>query len=181
MSLAPKSASRGTTVTITVEPDDGYKLATLTVTDGSGNVLKLTDKGNGKYTFTMPSSGVSAKASFVLVNPFVDVSSGAYYYDAALWAVENGITEGTSATTFSPNAPCTRAQIVTFLWRAAGSPKVYGSSPFTDVSADAYHYDAVLWAVEKGITSGTSETTFAPDAMVTRNQTVTFLWRALAE
>ena len=171
MSLAPKSASRGTTVTITVEPDDGYKLATLTVTDGSGNVLKLTDKGNGKYTFTMPSSGVSAKASFVLVNPFVDVSSGAYYYDAALWAVENGITEGTSATTFSPNAPCTRAQIVTFLWRAFGSPTVSGS----------YYETAVLWAVENGVTDGTGANTFSPDADCTRAQIVTFLWRALAE
>ena len=111
-------------------------------------------------------------------NPFVDVKEGAYYYDAVLWAVEQKITSGTSATTFSPEASCTRAQMVTFLWRAAGSPKVEnGKNPFADVQADAYYYDAVLWAVEKGVTSGTSATTFSPDATVTRGQTVTFLYR----
>ena len=111
-------------------------------------------------------------------NPFVDVKEGAYYYDAVLWAVEQKITSGTTATTFSPEASCTRAQMVTFLWRAAGSPKVEnGKNPFTDVKADAYYYDAVLWAVEKGVTSGTSATTFSPDATVTRGQTVTFLYR----
>ena len=111
-------------------------------------------------------------------NPFVDVKEGAYYYDAVLWAVEQKITSGTSATTFSPDASCTRAQMVTFLWRAAGSPKVEnGKNPFADVQADAYYYDAVLWAVEKGVTSGTSATTFSPDATVTRGQTVTFLYR----
>ena len=111
-------------------------------------------------------------------NPFVDVKEGAYYYDAVLWAVEQKITSGTSATTFSPDASCTRAQMVTFLWRAAGSPKVEnGKNPFTDVKADAYYYDAVLWAVEQKITSGTSATTFSPDATVTRGQTVTFLYR----
>ena len=111
-------------------------------------------------------------------NPFVDVKEGAYYYDAVLWAVEQKITSGTSATTFSPDASCTRAQMVTFLWRAAGSPKAEnGKNPFTDVKADAYYYDAVLWAVEKGVTSGTSATTFSPDATVTRGQTVTFLYR----
>ena len=111
-------------------------------------------------------------------NPFVDVKEGAYYYDAVLWAVEKGVTSGTSATTFSPDASCTRAQMVTFLWRAAGSPKVEnGKNPFADVKADAYYYDAVLWAVEKGVTSGTSATTFSPDATVTRGQTVTFLYR----
>ena len=111
-------------------------------------------------------------------NPFVDVKEGAYYYDAVLWAVEQKITSGTSATTFSPDASCTRAQMVTFLWRAAGSPKVEnGKNPFVDVKADAYYYDAVLWAVEKGVTSGTSATTFSPDATVTRGQTVTFLYR----
>ena len=111
-------------------------------------------------------------------NPFVDVKEGAYYYDAVLWAVGQKITSGTSATTFSPDASCTRAQMVTFLWRAAGSPKVEnGKNPFADVKADAYYYDAVLWAVEKGVTSGTSATTFSPDATVTRGQTVTFLYR----
>ena len=113
-----------------------------------------------------------------MLNFFVDVPADAYYYNAVLWAVENGITGGVDDTHFAPDASCTRAQMVTFLWRAAGSPKADGSSPFTDVSPDAYYYDAVLWAVENGITSGTSETTFEPDAAVTRNQTVTFMWRA---
>ncbi|MEI3579309.1 MAG: S-layer homology domain-containing protein [Acutalibacteraceae bacterium] len=104
--------------------------------------------------------------------------ASAYYADAVKWAVEQGITSGTSATTFSPDMSCTRAQIVTFLWRANGAPKADGANPFTDVSADAYYYDAVLWAVKEGITSGTSATTFSPDATVTRAQTVTFLYRA---
>lgn len=108
---------------------------------------------------------------------FTDVPADAYYADAVKWAVAEGITEGTSATTFSPDMSCTRAQMVTFLWRAAGSPEATGSNPFTDVSTSAYYYDAVLWAVKQGITSGTSATTFSPDAVVSRGQTVTFLWR----
>ena len=111
-------------------------------------------------------------------NPFSDVSSSAYYYDAVLWAVENGITAGTSATAFSPDAACTRAQIVTFLWRAAGSPKTTGENPFTDVSSSNYAYDAILWAVENGVTAGTSASAFSPSAACTRGQIVTFLWRA---
>ena len=131
----------------------------------------------------MPAGKVTVEAGFRAdaaepVNPFVDVSGGAYYEDAVLWAVREGITSGTTATTFSPGASCTRAQMVTFLWRAAGSPKASGSNPFRDVSADTYYYDAVLWAVENGITSGISADAFAPDAMVTRAQTVTFLYRA---
>lgn len=110
---------------------------------------------------------------------FNDVKSGDYFYDAVNWAVEKGITTGTSATTFSPNASCTRAQIVTFLWRASGSPEPKtASNPFTDVAANAYYCKAVLWAVENGITTGTSATTFSPDAPCTRAQGVTFLWRA---
>ena len=184
VSVSPKSARKGSTVTITVKPDDGYELDKLTVTDKNGDALKLTDKGDGKYTFTMPASKVEIEASFKQIvtepeNPFTDVSASAYYYDAVLWAVENGVTEGTSATTFSPDMSCTRAQMVTFLWRAAGSPEpVTTTNPFTDVSSGVYYYDAVLWAVEQGITIGTSATTFAPDATVTRSQTVTFLYRA---
>ncbi len=183
VTVSPKSASSGRTVTITVKPDEGYELDGLTVTDKNGDEIKLTDKGDGKYTFTMPRSKVTIVASFVEENDpdtpvFADVSSDAYYYEAVLWAVEKGITSGTSDNTFSPDASCTRGQIVTFLWRAAGSPRASGANPFTDVSADAYYYDAVLWAVNQGITSGTSETTFSPDATVTRGQTVTFLWRA---
>lgn len=187
VSVSPKNASKGSTVTITVTPNSGYELDELTVTDKNGDTVKLTNKGNGKYTFTMPASKVTVKAIFekAATEPetpetpvFTDVSTSAYYYDAVEWAVEEGVTSGTTATTFSPNASCTRAQMVTFLWRANGSPKAGGTNPFTDVKPDAYYYDAVLWAVEKGITSGTSATTFSPDATVTRGQTVTFLYRA---
>ena len=166
-----------------MKPDDGYELNTLTVTDAKGNELELTDKGSGKYTFSMPGSSVKIQVSFKAIaeqvaNPFTDVYESDYYYDAVLWAVANGVTNGTSATTFSPNAPVTRAQMVTFLWRAYGSPKATGSNPFADVSTDAWYYDAVLWAVANGVTVGTSATTFSPDAPVTRSQAVTFQWRA---
>ena len=175
-----KSASKGTTVTLTVDPDKGYVLDTLTVLDGKDKEIKLTEK-NGKYTFTMPASKVTVEAMFKAAgnNPFTDVPAGSYYEDAVIWAVDKGITTGTSATTFNPNGICTRAQAVTFLWRAAGSPAAKSAvMPFTDVKAGSYCYDAVLWAVEQGITKGTSETMFSPDATCTRAQIVTFLWRA---
>ena len=175
-----KSASKGTTVTLTVDPDKGYVLDTLTVLDGKDKEIKLTEK-NGKYTFTMPASKVTVEAMFKAAgnNPFIDVPAGSYYEDAVIWAVDKGITTGTSATTFNPNGICTRAQAVTFLWRAAGSPAAKSSAmPFADVKAGSYYYDAVLWAVEQGITKGTSETMFSPDATCTRAQIVTFLWRA---
>ena len=182
VSFSARSASKGTTVTITVKPNDGYELDKLTVTDKDGNHLSLSDKGNGKYTFTMPAGKVNVDAAFSKIAAgvnFRDVAQNAYYYDAVQWAVEKGITEGTSATTFSPDASCTRAQMVTFLWRAAGSPAPKSAAnPFKDVSANDYYYSAVLWAVENGITSGTSADTFAPNATVTRGQTVTFLYRA---
>ena len=175
-----KSASKGTTVTLTVDPDKGYVLDTLTVLDGKDKEIKLTEK-NGKYTFTMPASKVTVEAMFKAAgnNPFIDVPAGSYYEDAVIWAVDKGITTGTSATTFNPNGICTRAQAVTFLWRAAGSPAAKSAvMPFTDVKAGSYYYDAVLWAVEQGITKGTSDTMFSPDATCTRAQIVTFLWRA---
>ena len=181
VSVTPSSASKGTTVTITVKPNDGYELVKLTVTDKDGNRLSLSDKGNGKYTFTMPSGKVNVDAAFSKIETvsFRDVSQSDYYYDAVKWAVEKGITEGTSATTFSPNASCTRSQMVTFLWRAAGSPAPKSASnPFRDVRSTDYYYNAVLWAVENGITSGTGADTFSPTATVTRGQTVTFLYRA---
>ena len=183
ITVSPRSAAKGSTVTITVKPDEGYELNKLTVTDAKGNELELTDKGSGKYTFAMPGSSVKIQVSFKeiaeqVTNPFTDVYESDYYHDAVLWAVANGVTNGTSATTFSPNAPVTRAQMVTFLWRAYGSPRATGSNPFADVSADAYYYDAVLWAVANGVTIGTSATTFSPDAPVTRSQAVTFQWRA---
>lgn len=145
--------------------------------------MKLTDKGDGKYTFTMPASAVEVEASFQEIvvepdNPFIDVYESDYYYEAVLWAVENGVTVGTSATTFSPDVTVSRAQMVTFLWRAYGSPEVTGENPFTDVSESEYYYDAVLWAVENGVTVGTTSTTFSPEAPVTRAQAVTFQWRA---
>ena len=177
-----RSASAGTTVTITVKPDSGYVLDGLTVTDARDKTVKLTDKGNGKYTFTMPSGKVTVEASFSKAkvgNPFVDVKPGSYYEDAVIWAVGKGITGGTSATTFDPNAACSRAQAVAFLWRAAGSPAPKSTAmPFTDVPAGSYYYDAVLWAVENGVTNGTSATTFSPGTSCNRAQIVTFLWRA---
>ena len=182
ITVSPKSASSGTTVTITVDPDNGYELDELAVLDKNGKEVELTKKSDTKYTFKMPSGKVTIEATFAEIeeyeNPFVDVAEGAYYYDAVLWAAENGITGGTSATTFSPAVTCTRAQTVTFLWRAAGSPEPETTvCPFEDVTADKYYYDAVLWAVENGITVGTSATTFSPNATVTRAQNVTFLWR----
>ena len=178
-----KSAAKGTTITLTVDPDKGYVLDTLTVLDGKDKEIKLTEK-NGKYTFTMPASKVTVAAMFKAEqstgkNPFTDVPAGSYYEDAVIWAVDKGITTGTSATTFNPNGICTRAQAVTFLWRAAGSPAAKSAvMPFTDVKAGSYYYDAVLWAVEQGITKGTSDTTFSPDATCSRAQIVAFLWRS---
>lgn len=177
-------AERGDTVTITVTPDKGYTLETLTVTDKNGKEVKLTEK-NGKYTFTMPASKVTVTVTFMddntMLNFFVDVKASDYYYDAVLWAAQNGITSGTDAEHFSPNQPCTRAQIVTFLWRAAGSPEPKAMSSFSDVSADSYYAKAVAWAVENGITTGTGDGKFSPDATCTRAQSVTFLFRAIGK
>ena len=183
VTVSPKSASKGDTVTITVKPDSGYVLETLTVTDKNGNELTLKDKGDGKYTFTMPAGKVEVKATFMednsVLNFFYDVPNDAYFYEAVKWAVKNGITTGVGNDLFAPEQPCTRAQIVTFLWRAAGSPEPKTASSFTDVPANAYYAKAVAWAVENGITNGMTETTFAPDATCTRGQSVTFLYRAL--
>ena len=182
VTVSPKSASAGSTVTITVKPDSGYVLETITATDKNGNDLKLTDKGNGKYTFTMPTSKVEIKVTFMednsVLNFFYDVSNDAYYYEAVKWAAENGITGGVGNSLFAPNQPCTRAQIVTFLWRAAGSPEPKNMSNFSDVPADSYYAKAVAWAVENGITTGTGDGKFSPDATCTRAQSVTFLFRA---
>ena len=177
-------AERGDTVTITVKPDDGFKLDNLTVTDKNGKELKLTDKGNGKYTFTMPAGKVEINVAFVKeveTSPFSDVSTSAYYYEAVKWAQEKGITGGIGNGLFGPNQPCTRAQIVTFLWRAAGSPEPKAMSSFADVSTDAYYAKAVAWAVENGITTGTGDGKFSPDATCTRAQSVTFLFRAIGK
>ena len=184
MTVSPRSAEKGDSVTITVKPDSGYQLDDLTVTDKNGKELKLTDKGNGKYTFTMPASKVEVNATFVKeveTSPFSDVSTSAYYYEAVKWAQEKGITGGIGNGLFGPNQPCTRAQIVTFLWRAAGSPEPKAMSSFADVSTDAYYAKAVAWAVENGITTGTGDGKFSPDATCTRAQSVTFLFRAIGK
>lgn len=182
VSVTPATASKGTTVKITVKPNDGYELNKITVTDQSGNRIVLNDQGNGKYTFAMPAANVSVDATFrkteTTIN-FQDVKRNDYFYEAVQWAVKNGITDGIDVNIFSPNASCTRAQMVTFLWRAGGSPAPKSTAtPFKDIDPSAYYYNAVLWAVEKGIANGTGTDTFSPNAPVTRGQTVTFLHRA---
>ena len=181
IAVSPKNASAGSTVTITVKPDSGYVLETISATDRNGNDLKLTDRGNGKYTFTMPTSKVEIKVTFMednsVLNFFYDVPNGAYYYDAVKWAVDNGITGGVGNSLFAPNQPCTRGQIVTFLWRAAGSPVVNYAMNMTDVAEDAYYGEAVRWALSEGITTGIGDITFGPDAACTRAQAVAFLFR----
>ena len=184
VTVSPKNASKGDTVTVTVKPDSGYVLETLTVTDKNGNELTLKDKGDGKYTFTMPAGKVEVKATFMednsMLNFFYDVPNNAYFYEAVKWAVKNGITTGVGNNLFAPEQPCTRAQIVTFLWRAAGSPEPKGAaSGMTDVVSGSYYEKAVAWAIENGITTGTTTSMFSPDATCTRAQAVTFLARAL--
>lgn len=183
VNISPTSAKRGSIVTITVTPDAGYVLDELTVTDKDGKELSLTKKSDTEYTFVMPAGKVEITPSFVKQaeepsRVFVDVKTGDYFYDAVQWAVGKGITNGTSAETFSPEDPCTRAQIVTFLWRAAGSPVVNYAMDLSDVAGDAYYAEAVRWALSEGITTGTSADQFSPDATCTREQAVTFLYRA---
>ena len=181
VTVSPKSASAGSTVTITVKPGSGYVLETISVTDKNGNDLKLTDKGNGKYTFTMPTSKVEIKVTFMednsVLNFFYDVPNDAYYYEAIKWAAENGVTGGIGNGLFGPNQPCTRAQIVTFLWRAAGSPVVNYLMPFTDVDEGAYYAEAVRWAASCGIVTGLTETTFGTNGVCTRAQAATMIYR----
>ena len=183
LSLSDTTARRGDTVTVTVKPDKGYTLETLTVTDSRGSALTLTDKGSGKFAFTMPSGSVTVNATFMednsILNFFVDVPASAYYYDAVKWAAEQGITGGTDENHFSPDASCTRAQIVTFLWRAAGSPVVNYILPFEDVAESSYYSEAVRWAASQGIVSGVSPTRFGPDLPCTRAQAMTFLYGAM--
>ncbi len=201
VTLSPYFPEAGQSVTVTPAPKPGYVVESITVTDPYGNPIEVTDNGSGSYSFTQPVGSVSISVTFTVpgqpsepsepakptkptdpvvpsYNPFADVSSGAYYYDAVLWAVENVITGGTDARHFAPDASCTRAQAVTFLWRAAGCPEPERLSSFADVPAGSYYAKAVAWAVEKGITKGTGATTFSPDDACTRAQIVTFLWRA---
>lgn len=186
LSVSSKNAKKGSDVTITATPDKGYEVDDIVAKDAKGNKLTLKDNGDGTYTFTMPASKVTVTAAFaekkaepiVPEKLFADVSAEEYYYEAVKWASENGVTGGIGENLFGAKLPCTRAQIVTFLWRAAGSPEPKGMSGFVDVSADAYYAKAVAWAVEQGIVSGTSATTFSPDAVCTRAQSVAFLYRA---
>lgn len=182
IAVSPRYAERGERVTVTLTPDEGFELESLTVTDSRGNELTLTDKGDGRYTFTMPARRVEIKASFVEtveVSPFADVVIDAYCYEAVKWAVKNGITGGVGDSLFAPGQSCTRAQIVTFLWRAAGSPVVNYAMDLSDVAEDVYYAEAVRWALSEGITTGAGEGSFSPDATCTRAQAVTFLARAL--
>ena len=185
VTVSPKNASKGDRVTVTVTPDKGYELDKLTVKDASGNKLKLTDKGNGKYTFTMPGSKVTVSAEFVeeqAASIFVDVPADAYYAKAVEWAVKKGITNGKANGLFGSNDPCTRGQISTFLWRAAGSPAPKGTVKVpSDVLPGSYCYDAVAWALENGITNGMADGTFGVNNTCTRGQSVTLLYRALGK
>ena len=181
VSVSPKNASQGDRVTVTVKPDAGYELDSLKVFDKNGKELELTDKGDGRFTFIMPAGKVEVKAAFteeVKISPFRDVSTDAYYYEAVKWAQKKGITGGIGDGLFGPNQPCTRAQIVTFLWRAAGAPVVNYAMDLTDVPSDAYYAEAVRWALSQGITTGTADGKFSPNAPCTRAQAVTFLFRA---
>ena len=173
---SPAKAAADTAITLTATPNAGYHFKAWRVILGG---VTITDN-----KFTMPAEDVEVQAVFekdapISKHPFLDVPAGAYYEDAVVWAVGKGITSGTNATTFDPNGTCTRAQAVTFLWRALGKPAAKNTAmSFTDVAADAYYADAVLWAVENKIVLGISETKFDPDGICTRAQIVTLLWRA---
>ena len=181
VAVSSRYAERGERVTVTITPDEGYEPDSLTVTDSRGDALERADLGGGRYRFTMPARRVEVKASFVKmveVSPFADVAADDYYYEAVKWAVKNGITDGVGDNLFAPGQPCTRGQIVTFLWRAAGSPEPMGAGTFSDVPADSYFANAVAWASANGVTEGVGSGFFAPDSDCTRGQIVTFLYRA---
>ena len=179
VTVSPANASKGANVTVTVKPNEGYELGSLAVKDASGDLLPLADLGNGKYSFVMPDGKVSVEAEFVktAATIFADVPANAYFADAVKWAVDKGITNGMTETTFAPNATCTRGQSVTFLYRALKGT-ASGSTNFTDVKSDAFYADAINWAVANNVTNGTSNTTFSPNADCTRAEIVTFLYRA---
>ena len=178
VSLSKTSAAKGDKVTITVKPERHYEVDEVIVRDSKGKQLAVKDNGDGTFTFEMPADKVTVEPTFTWVNPFADVTNSAYYVDAVEWMLKREVTQGTTETTFSPNLNCTRAQIVTFLWRAAGSPEPKGTVSFADVSAGSYYAKAVAWAVENGITGGTGDGLFSPDAACTRAQSAAFLYRA---
>ena len=178
VSLSKTNAAKGDKVTVTVKPDRHYEVDEVIVRDSKGKQLAVKDNGDGTFTFEMPADKVTVEPTFSWVNPFADVADSAYYVDAVEWMLKREVTQGTTETTFSPNLNCTRAQIVTFLWRAAGSPEPKGTVGFADVSADSYYAKAVAWAIENGITGGTGDGLFSPDATCTRAQSAAFLYRA---
>ena len=166
------SVREGRDKTFTITPDKGYAVANVKIDGKSIGAVK-------SYTFENVRRNHTIEVSFARANEFIDVPAGSYFYEAVMWAVENGVTTGVSASRFDPNGVCTRAQAVTFLWRAAGSPAPRSRTvPFTDVPVGSYYYDAVLWAVENGITKGTINTRFSPNDTCTRAQIVAFLWRS---
>lgn len=178
VSLSKANAAKGDKVTITVKPERHYEVDEVIVRDSKGKQLAVKDNGDGTFTFEMPADKVTVEPTFSWVNPFADVANSAYYVDAVEWMLKREVTQGTTETTFSPNLNCTRAQIVTFLWRAAGSPEPKGTVSFADVSAGSYYAKAVAWAIENGITGGTGDGLFSPDATCTRAQSAAFLYRA---
>ncbi|MBQ3378423.1 MAG: S-layer homology domain-containing protein [Clostridia bacterium] len=188
INVSALTSMAGRTITITAAPAEGYAVENVTVTDKYGNKVSVTATENNKFTFLMAKSDVTVSATFKqsgeVVPPdenkgFTDVNEDDYFYAPVNWAAEKGITSGTSATTFSPTLDCTRGQIVTFLYRAAGQPALSEDAvnPFTDVAENAYYRDAVVWAANMGITTGTTATTFDPDAIISRGQMITFLYR----
>lgn len=174
------NASSGSTVTLTVTPDSGYTLDTLAVTDSRGNAVKLTDKGDGKYTFTMPSRAVTVTASFAPIvwnNPYTDVATGTWYYEAVRFVSENGLMGGYGKGLFGPNDNLSRAQLVQILYNHAGRPVIQNGSAFTDAAPGAWYADAVAWAAAEGIISGYGGGRFGPNDPITREQLAVILWR----
>ncbi len=175
-------AASGSTVTITAKPAKGFTVETITVLDKKGNEVAVKNLGNNKFSFTMPKSDVTVSATFMedntMLNFFVDVKANDYFYDAVLWAAENNIATGVDSVHFDPLGSTTRAQMVTFIWRLAGSPDFEGGeTPFTDIKKSDYFYDAVVWGWNVGIINGKTDTLFAPDDIVTRGEAVTFIYR----
>ncbi len=180
ISLSSTSAAKGSTVTVTVTPDSGYEVDALTVTDANGNTVAVTDLGNGKYSFVMPGSKVSVSATFKAqseILPFTDVAESAWYYDAVVYAYENGLMDGTSATTFAPAMNTTRAMLATLIYRMAGEPTVTGSASFTDVTAGQWYTDGITWASQQGVVQGIGNGRFDPDGAITREQLAVMLYR----
>ena len=181
--VSPTRASKGSTVTVTVKPDEGYELDKLTVTDKNGDSVKLTDKGDGKYTFKMPASKVTVEAVFTAVEPepeglpFTDVTSGDWFYDAVAYVYDKGMMEGTTDTTFAPTMNLTRSMIAQVLYNLEERPEAPGAAGFPDVAADAWYADAVNWAAAQGIVKGYDTGAFGPEDSVTREQLAAILYR----